>query len=90
MSWGLIIWLVILAAVAAIVAANWAKTLKLAESLKVFYHEVAFEMTKVVWPSQNEVINSTVIVLVVSAVATVGIMLVDIVLGHAVSLIFGA
>ena len=82
--------LALVAIVVVVALANLKKVKAMAEATRVFYHEVAFEMTKVVWPTQNEVINSTIIVLVVSTILTLAIMVVDFILVGIVRLIFGS
>jgi preprotein translocase SecE subunit len=90
MSWGTLTLLVLIALVVIVVVTNLKKVQAFVEALKLFYSEVAYEMTKVVWPSQSEVVNSTIIVIVVSTILTLGIMLVDATLGHLVTFIFRA
>jgi preprotein translocase subunit SecE len=47
------------------------------KSLKIFFDEVTLEMSKVTWPSRDEVVNSTVLVGVTTIALTVIVMLVD-------------
>jgi preprotein translocase subunit SecE len=47
-----------------------------------FYSEVKSEMVKVSWPSKDEAIGSTVIVLVVVAILSVFIGVVDVILNE--------
>ncbi len=79
---------IVLAIIVAYFAAKPQKFRAMIESIKLFYSEVSFEMTKVIWPTQNEVINSTIIVLVVATVLTIGIMVVDFILGNVITTIF--
>jgi len=42
-----------------------------------FYNEIKAEMTKVTWPKRNELLGSTVIVIVISALLGIFIGIVD-------------
>jgi len=42
-----------------------------------FYNEIKAEMTKVTWPKRNELLGSTVIVVVISAMLGIFIGIVD-------------
>jgi preprotein translocase subunit SecE len=42
-----------------------------------FYNEIKAEMTKVTWPKKNELLGSTVIVIVISAMLGIFIGIVD-------------
>jgi preprotein translocase SecE subunit len=90
MSWSTIFLLVLVAVVVLLALTNLKKVQAMVGATKVFYHEVAFEMTKVVWPTQSEVINSTIVVLVVSVILTLAIMVVDTALSSLVGLMFKA
>lgn len=52
--------------------------------------EVASEMSKVTWPDKNEVTNSTVIVIVTSAFATLYLALLDRFWGFVTNLVYGS
>jgi len=89
MPWGWIFFSILLGIAAILILSNLNKIRQFIEALKVFYHEVAFEMTKVVWPSQNEIVNSTILVIVITTVMTLGLMIVDFVLGNVAKMFFG-
>ncbi len=54
-----------------------------------FLREVRQEMHKVTWPTRRETIQSTVLVLVLSAIFAVFFMLIDSLLGWGVTSILG-
>jgi preprotein translocase subunit SecE len=54
-----------------------------------FLREVRQEMHKVTWPTRRETMASTALVLVLSAVAAILFMVVDSLLGSAVSAVLG-
>ena len=62
----------------------------LMERAGVFFREVKLEMKKVSWPSRQEVIGNTIIVLVTVAVLSVLIGIEDNILMHAVQKLFSA
>jgi preprotein translocase subunit SecE len=53
-------------------------------------NEVASEMSKVTWPDKNEVTNSTIIVIVTSAFATLYLALMDRFWGFVTNLVYGS
>jgi preprotein translocase subunit SecE len=55
-----------------------------------FYGEVAVEMQKTSWPSRDEVINSTGLVLAAIALCTLAVWGVDHILGILITLLFSA
>ena len=57
--------------------------------VKEFAQEVLAEFRKVTWPSRQELINSTVVVIVVTVVLAVFLGAVDIVLARVVERILG-
>jgi preprotein translocase subunit SecE len=57
------------------------------EKLKQFLKDVRFELTKVTWTSREELIYSTIIVIVVSVVLAVFIGAVDLVLSNLASML---
>ena len=59
------------------------------ENLAKFYEEVRGEMLKTVWPSREEVISNTVLVLFCVIVSTVLLWGTDWILGTLVSIIYG-
>jgi len=52
-----------------------------------FMKEVKFELKKVTWPGRREVINSTIVVLIATAIITIFLYLVDVGLSRMVGLI---
>jgi preprotein translocase subunit SecE len=52
--------------------------------------EVAAELSKVVWPTQDIVRNGTIVVVVASALATVYVGLLDRLWGFVTTLVYGA
>ena len=57
--------------------------------LREFVQEVLAEFRKVTWPSRQELINSTVVVIVVTVVLAFFLGAIDIVLARAVEWILG-
>ena len=57
--------------------------------VREFVLEVLAEFRKVTWPSRQELINSTVVVIVVTVVLAVFLGVIDIVLARAVEWILG-
>jgi preprotein translocase subunit SecE len=59
------------------------------EKIKKYLKETAGELRKMTWPTKQELIGSTVVVIVVSLVVAVFIGIVDRVLAAIVRVIFG-
>ena len=57
--------------------------------LREFVQEVLAEFRKVTWPSRQELINSTIVVIVVTVVLAVFLGAIDIALARAVEWILG-
>ena len=68
---GTIVLLAFVALLALFAAFNWRKFQSWGVALQVFYREVRVEMQKVAWPSRNDVIGSTIVVLVAIVAVTV-------------------
>ena len=83
-----IVFYTILAVCALMCVVYRTKVAELIERTKVFYGEVEVEMKKVSWPTRDEVIGNTVVVLVGVVALTVIIGLADWGLGQAVQLVF--
>ena len=64
---------------------NWAKFMK---KMLEFIKSVRAEWFKIVWPSRDEVVHATIMILVFSALATLFLFLVDSALNAIVSWIF--
>jgi preprotein translocase subunit SecE len=59
------------------------------EKLKQFLKEVRSELTKVTWTTREELIYSTLIVILVSIVVSVFIGIVDVALSNLVAMLLG-
>lgn len=59
------------------------------EKMKRFLKEVYAELNKVTWPTKDELIGSTIVVVVVSLVVALFIGIVDRILSFVVQSIFG-
>ncbi len=62
---------------------------QLLEKIKTFLKEVYVEMQKVTWPSRNEIMSYTVVVLVTVLILSTIIWAADNVLGRVLKLFFG-
>ena len=60
------------------------------EKIKKFLKEVVAELRKVTWPTKDELIGSTIVVIVVSLVIAIFIGIVDRILGYGVQALFGS
>jgi len=60
------------------------------EKIKRFLKEVVAELRKVTWPTKDELIGSTMVVIVVSLVVAIFIGIVDRILGFGVQALFGS
>ncbi len=58
------------------------------KKIKKFLDEVKVEMNKVSWPSHNELVNSTIIVVVVSLLFTLYIFLADLLISQIVKIFY--
>ena len=58
------------------------------KKIKKFLDEVKVEMSKVSWPTHNELVNSTVIVVVVSLLFTLYIFLADLLISQVVKIFY--
>ena len=68
MKWFFLSILVLLVIAAAM---NWAKVQAGWLATKKFFREVRVEMQKVTWPSQNDIIGSTIVVIIAVSALTV-------------------
>lgn len=59
------------------------------EKIKTYWNETVAELGKVTWPSREEVIGSTVVVVVVSTVMGFFIFGIDLLLAQGVSMLLG-
>lgn len=83
-----IVLLGLLAIVVVFVLANVKKLKPAINGFKRFTGEVAFEMGKVTWPTRTEVVNSTILVVIVAAMLTILVWIIDRFFGWLVSFIF--
>ena len=60
------------------------------EKINKFLKEVVSELRKVTWPTKDELIGSTIVVIVVSLVVAIFIGIVDRILGLGVQALFGS
>jgi preprotein translocase subunit SecE len=68
------------------VQAKWSPATWYRQSVQ-FFSEVRAEFKKVTWPTQKEAVAGTVGVVIVVAVLTIGLSLVDLALGQVIKLI---
>ena len=59
------------------------------EKIKTYWNETAAELGKVTWPSREEVVGSTIVVVVVSSVVGFFVFGVDLLLAQGVSMLLG-
>ena len=86
--WGFIFLILFLVVLGLALAANAKKIGPFFQNLKKFFGEVQTEMRKVVWPTQDEVVNSTILVVVSVFVLTIMVWIVDLVIGFGVQILF--
>ncbi|MBD3297302.1 MAG: preprotein translocase subunit SecE [candidate division Zixibacteria bacterium] len=58
-------------------------------AIKTYYNETVTELEKVTWPSKDELVGSTIVVVVVSLILGFFIFGVDLILAQAVSAVLG-
>jgi preprotein translocase subunit SecE len=88
MTTGQWVFLAILAICALLAWAYRVKVLELIEKIRTFYREVKGEMRRVAWPTRDEVIGNTVIVLVTASALGVLIFIADGILTKVVQAVF--
>lgn len=88
MGIGLVISIIVLALLALLIALNFGKVVDFFKRLRVFSGEVGQEMRKVTWPTMDEVLNSTILVVVATFALTIVLWIVDLVIGWGVRHIF--
>jgi preprotein translocase subunit SecE len=59
------------------------------EKIKTYWNETVAELGKVTWPSREEVVGSTIVVVVVSSVVGFFVFGVDLLLAQGVSMLLG-
>ena len=58
------------------------------KKVKQFIEDVRVEMKKVVWPEREELINSTIVVIVISALFTLFIFLTDTIVSKIINILY--
>ena len=59
------------------------------EKIKTYWNETVSELQKVTWPSKDEIVGSTIVVVFVSAILGFFIFGVDLLLAQGVSMLLG-
>jgi len=59
------------------------------EKIKTYWNETVAELGKVTWPNREEVVGSTIVVVVVSSVVGFFVFGVDLLLAQGVSMLLG-
>lgn len=86
MSFFSIFFILVLVVIALAIGFNLKKVVGFFKNLKTFFGEVALEMRKVTWPTQQEVVNSTILVIVSTFIMTLVIGLADVCIAKVVHL----
>ncbi len=58
------------------------------QKIITFFKEVRTELTKVTWPTRNEIVGSTIVTIIVSVILSVFIGIVDFLLNQGIKAIF--
>lgn len=58
------------------------------KKIKQFIEDVRVEMKKVIWPEKDQLINSTVIVIIVSAIFTLFIFFADTIISRIIKILY--
>jgi len=58
------------------------------KKFKQFIEDVRVEMKKVVWPERDQLINSTIVVIVISALFTLFIFLTDTLVSNIINILY--
>jgi len=58
------------------------------KKIKQFIEDVRVEMKKVIWPEKNQLINSTVIVIIISAIFTLFIFFADTIISRIIKILY--
>lgn len=87
---GNIIFIVILALLVVAILVNFRKIGPFFKRLQAFFGEVSAEMKKVTWPTMDEVVNSTILVIVTVFALTIILWVVDFFIGGGMRWIFKA
>jgi preprotein translocase subunit SecE len=59
------------------------------EKIKVFFKEVSIELKKVSWPTRQQTVSATVVVIVLTIIISVFLGIIDLALGRLVGTIMG-
>lgn len=58
------------------------------KKIKQFIEDVRVEMKKVIWPEKDQLINSTVIVIIISAIFTLFIFFADTIISRIINILY--
>jgi preprotein translocase subunit SecE len=59
------------------------------DKIKVFFKEVSVELKKVSWPTRQQTVSATVVVIILTIIVSVFLGIIDLVLGRLVGTIMG-
>jgi preprotein translocase subunit SecE len=59
------------------------------EKIKLFFHEVSIELKKVSWPTRQQTVSATVVVIVLTVIVSFFLGIVDVILARLVGTIMG-
>lgn len=58
------------------------------KKIKQFVEDVRVEMKKVIWPERDQLMNSTVIVIIISAIFTLYIFFADTIISRVINILY--
>jgi preprotein translocase subunit SecE len=58
------------------------------KKIKQFIEDVRIEMKKVVWPERDQLMNSTVVVIIISAIFTLYIFFADTIISRVIKILY--
>ena len=58
------------------------------KKIKQFIEDVRIEMKKVVWPGRDQLMNSTVVVIIISAIFTLYIFFADTIISRVIKILY--
>jgi len=61
---------------------------KMIKKIKQFVEDVRVEMKKVIWPERDQLMNSTVIVIIISAIFTLYIFFADTIISRVINILY--
>jgi preprotein translocase subunit SecE len=59
------------------------------EKIKLFFHEVSNELKKVSWPTRQQTVSATVVVIILTVIVSFFLGIVDVILARLVGTIMG-